>query len=86
MVSKSIIDYIERMKRLYQLIKLEKTGNCTELARKMHVTKRTIQNYMSEFRSLGAVIIFDNIRNTYRFDNNFVLHARFEVEFTCEIM
>lgn len=83
MVSKSIIANIERMKRLYQLIKQEKTGTCTDLARKMHVTKRTIMNYISEFRSLGAVIKFDEVKNTYKFENNFVLHARFEVEFTC---
>lgn len=81
MVSKSIIDYIERMRQLYQLIRLEKTGTSSDLAKKMHVTSRTIHNYMNELRSLGAVIIFDNTRNTYRFDNDFILHATFEVEF-----
>lgn len=81
MGSKNILDYQERIKRLYRLIKQERTGTRNDLAIKMHLSRRTITNYISELKSLGADIQYDKGRNTYFFNNSFVLYATFEVNF-----
>lgn len=80
MESKKVIDYLERIKRLYNMIRLEHTGNMTDIAAKMHTSRRTIYNYLVELKALGADIRFDRIRNTYYFDNDFVLYATFSVK------
>ena len=59
MVSKAVVDYLERIKRLYVLIKQERTGSLNDIARKMLLSRRTITNYISELKSLGADIRFD---------------------------
>ncbi len=81
MGSKNILDYQERIKRLYRLIKQERTGSRNDLANKMRLSRRTITNYISELKSLGADIQYDKGRNTYFFNNSFVLYATFEVNF-----
>lgn len=80
MVSKTVVDYLERIKRLYVLIKQEWTGSLNDIARKMLLSRRTITNYISELKSLGADIRYDKSRNTYYFNNEFVLYATFEVK------
>lgn len=80
MVSKAVVDYLERIKRLYVLIKQERTGSLNNIARKMLLSRRTITNYISELKSLGADIRFDKLRNTYYFNNEFTLYATFEVK------
>ena len=73
MVSKTVVDYLERIKRLYVLIKQERTGSLNDIARKMLLSRRTITNYISELKSLGADI-------RYYFHNEFTLYATFEVK------
>lgn len=80
MVSKNVVDYLERIKRLYNLIKQERTGSLSDIAKKMRLSRRTIANYISELKSLGADISYDKQRNTYFFNNQFVLYATFEVK------
>ncbi|MBS4814726.1 MAG: HTH domain-containing protein [Bacteroides sp.] len=50
------------------------------IARKMLLSRRTITNYISELKSLGADIRYDKCRNTYYFHNEFTLYATFEVK------
>lgn len=59
MVSKTVVDYLERIKRLYVLIKQERTGSLNDIARKMLLSRRTITNYISELKHLEQ--IFDMI-------------------------
>ena len=54
MVSNNIVDYLERIKGLYTLIKQEHTGSLSDIAKKMRLSRRTIANYISELKSLGA--------------------------------
>lgn len=82
MASKTVLDYLERIKHLYSLIKKERTGTSDEIAVRMHVSRRTVMSYFSELRSLGAVIKYDKLRNTYYFENSFTLYATFEVKFS----
>ncbi len=40
MISKQVIDYLERLKRLYNIIRLEHTGTMEDMAAKMNFISR----------------------------------------------
>ena len=82
----SVIDYIGRINRLYRLIRMEHTGSLKELAGIMRVSERTVSNYLEELRLMGADIRFSRLRNTYYFDNRFILYATFEAHIETEIL
>lgn len=86
MTNLSVIGYIERINRMYRLVRMENTGSLGELAGRMRVSERTISNYLEEFRLMGAEIKFSRTRNTYYFDNNFVLYATFEARIGAEVL
>lgn len=82
----SVIDYIGRINRLYRLIRMEHTGSLKELAGIMRISERTVSNYLEELRLMGADIRFSRLRNTYYFDNRFILYATFEARIETEIL
>jgi len=86
MTNLSVIGYIERINRMYRLVRMENTGSLGELAERMRVSERTISNYLEEFRLMGAEIKFSRTRNTYYFDNNFVLYATFEARIDAGVL
>lgn len=67
MTSLSVVSYIERINRMYRLIRKESTGSRAELAGRMRVSERTVSNYLEELRLMGADIRFSKTRNTYYF-------------------
>lgn len=86
MTNLSVVNYIERINRTYRLIRMENTGCLSELAAKVRVSERTISNYLEELRLMGAEIKFSRVRNTYYFDNRFVLYATFEARIEAEVL
>lgn len=86
MTNLSVVNYIERINRTYRLIRMESTGCLSELAAKVRVSERTISNYLEELRLMGAEIKFSRVRNTYYFDNRFVLYATFEARIEAEVL
>ena len=81
-----VISYIERINRVYRLIRMERTGSLDELASLLRVSRRTINNYLEELRLMGAEIRFSRRRNTYYFGNNFVLHATVEARIDADVL
>jgi transcriptional regulator with XRE-family HTH domain len=57
MTSLSVVSYIERINRMYRLIRTESTGSRAELAGRMRVSERTVSNYLEELRLMGAVLL-----------------------------
>lgn len=53
MTSLSVVSYIERINRMYRLIRTESTGSRAELAGRMRVSERTVSNYLEELRLMG---------------------------------
>lgn len=76
------LDYLERIKRLYNIIKLGHTGSKSMIAKNMHVTTRSVTNYMTELRSMGAIIQYNKKYNSYYFENDFEFEASIEVRLT----
>lgn len=79
--SRVLFDYAARLRFVYQLIKMKRTGPRVELARKLHVTVRSVTNYLQMLRSMGAEIEYDRRLKSYYFANGFVLKADLEVNF-----
>lgn len=79
MTSLSVVSYIERINRMYRLIRKESTG-------RMRVSERTVSNYLEELRLMGADIRFSKTRNTYYFFNRFVLYATFEARIDADVL
>ena len=67
------INTMENLVRLHKLIRLQRTGKQQDLAQEMRMSLRGIQNYLNSLRELGAKINFDKDRNTYYYENNFIL-------------
>jgi predicted DNA-binding transcriptional regulator YafY len=66
------IDYIERIKKIDDLIRTEQTGNADELAMKMEVSRATVFNYLEVLKSMGAQIEFNKRNKTfYYLDKDF---------------
>ncbi|MBW9280274.1 HTH domain-containing protein [Bacteroides fragilis] len=86
MTTLSVIGYIERINRVYRLIRMEKTGSRGELAARLKLSIRTIHNYLEELRLMGAEIKFSKRRNTYYFANKFVLHATVEARIDADVL
>jgi len=64
----STIKYINRLKRMDQLIRLKSTGNPIEFARKMKVSERNLFVYLADLRKLGAPLTWSSIRNSYVYE------------------
>lgn len=86
MTTLSVISYIERINRVYRLVRMKKTGSLGELAAKLRVSRRTVNNYLEELRLMGAEIRFSRRCNTYYFVNKFVLHATVEARIDADVL
>ncbi|MEG0580229.1 MAG: HTH domain-containing protein [Niameybacter sp.] len=76
------VQQIEKIERLHRLIVCGNTGDSYELALKIGVARRTVQTYLQELRDYGADIVFDSLRKTYVYKNNFEFKFVFEVTVT----
>lgn len=72
-----IIKYINRLKRMDSLIRKKATGNPEEFAEKMQMNRSSLMRHLAELRQLNAPIYFDNIRQTYYYEQE----VKFEIGF-----
>lgn len=66
-----VLDYIEKLRMLTLLLKMEKTGSLKQIGKRMEIDRYTVYNYMNELRAMGAQIEYDRKRNTYYLKNTF---------------
>lgn len=71
-----ILKYIERARRMDDLIRRKATGNTEEFANKLGISRSVLMDHLAELRDLGAPIVFDEGRCCYRYDNEFTLFSR----------
>ena len=86
MIRQAFIDYTERINRVHNLIRMQHTGNLTELAARLHVSRRTIGNYLGELKSLGADVAYSREKESYYYRNDFMLYVSFEVRIDGEVV
>jgi predicted DNA-binding transcriptional regulator YafY len=67
------IKFINRLKKIDQLIKLKATGSPKQLAEKLEITERQVYNYLDNLKELGADIKFDKLKNSYTYTSDIEL-------------
>lgn len=58
------IKYINRLKRIDRLIKLQITGSPKELADKLEISERQVYRCLDNLIELGAIIEFNKLQNS----------------------
>ena len=58
MITQTVLDYVRRLSTLHDLIRSQDTGGIRDLAVRLHVSERTVRNYIDELKSLGASVSF----------------------------
>jgi len=69
--------FVTRLERLNYLIHIKATGNPKKLSHRLNVSERSLYEYISLLRSLGAPVQYDRTRETYFYDNGFCFSFRF---------
>ncbi len=75
-----LINKIHQLNQLHLLIKMCNTGSPTELAKRLHISKRHLYNVLDELRALGAKIDYSRCDYTFYYTNDFDLHLNLQVE------
>ena len=59
------IDYLKRIREIDRLIKTKSTGNTTNFAMHLGISKSQLHDDLKTLRELGAPIFYSRIRQTY---------------------
>jgi len=66
----SLLKYLERLKRMDDLIHRKATGNPEEFAEKIGISRSQLLEHIKELRELGAEIEYCTINRSYYFKYN----------------
>lgn len=71
----TLINFVALILTLDELIRKGSTGSPDDLARRLHVTKRTVYYYIHQLKMLGAPISFDMFKRSYTYYEEFSLES-----------
>lgn len=74
----SLLKYIERLKRMDDLIRRRATGTAEEFSRKLEISKSQLFQDLKEIRELGAHVTYCHTRKSYVYENNCKLVLTFD--------
>lgn len=69
----SLLKYVERLKRMDDLIRRKATGTPEEFARRLGLGKSVLMDELRELKELGAVVTYCKERQSYYYKEDFVL-------------
>jgi ribosomal protein S25 len=69
----SLLKYIERLKRMDDLIRRKATGTPDEFASRLGLGKSVLMDELRELKELGAEITYCKQRKSYYYTQDFVL-------------
>ncbi|MFN8844567.1 MAG: DNA-binding protein [Chryseotalea sp.] len=69
----SLLKSINRLKQIHKLIKIERTGNPDEFAKKLGISRAMLMINLQEIKELGAEINFCRYKNSYYYINDFLI-------------
>lgn len=75
-----IYRYINRLQQIDQLIRQRRTGNATQFAGKVGVSRRQIYNCLDDLKNLGMEIEYDRNNETYFYRKLYKLRFSFDIE------
>ena len=74
------IKQLERIRKIHQLIKQEKTGSPKRLASILGISEREVYRIIEYFKEIGAKINFSRSLNSYIYEENFDLLVNISVQ------
>ena len=74
----NLTDYIMRLQAMDKLIQLKATGNASEFAQKVALSRSTIYKYLEILKDLGAPIDYCTKRRTYYYQKPVKLEIAFK--------
>lgn len=69
---------LERLERIDHLIRIKGTGTPADLANRLHISQRSVYQYLNLMREMGAPIKFCPFRETYYYIEEGQFMARFK--------
>lgn len=69
----SLLKYVDRLRRMDDLIRRKATGTPEEFAKRLGIGKTVLMEELRELKSLGAEFSYCKARQSYCYDNEFVL-------------
>jgi biotin operon repressor len=73
------LEQLERLQRIHDLIKAERTGCPDEFANSMHISRRQLYEYIQVIKDLGVGVKYSKGRNTFYLCNGH------ELDIACSI-
>ncbi len=67
----SLLKYLERAKRMDDLIRRKATGCSEDFAAKLGISKRLLMEHLHDLRDLGVPIRFSDLEQTYYYEADF---------------
>jgi len=71
---------IDRINILHRLIDAEQTGNPTELAKKLGISRGTLYNMLDELKSFGAPICYSRTKESFLYTVGFELSINYSLK------
>ncbi|WP_372937831.1 hypothetical protein [Seonamhaeicola sp.] len=70
----------EQLKLLAKLLEKEKTGNATQLANKINVSRSKLYEIFEDFKGSGIDIRYSKTRSSFYYNNNLRLKVNIPIE------
>lgn len=70
--------FVTRLERLNNLIQIKATGSPKQLSDRLNISERSLYEYISLLKEMGAPLHYDRFRETYFYDNGFTFSLRFQ--------
>ncbi len=69
----TFVEHFRLMQRIHNLIRTKSTGSPKELAERLEISRSALFRYMEDLKTLGATIQYCRFRQSYYYEENFVL-------------
>ncbi len=69
----SLLKYVERLKRMDDLIRRKATGTPEEFANRLGIGRTILMEELRELKELGAELCYCKVRHSYYYANEFIL-------------
>jgi predicted DNA-binding transcriptional regulator YafY len=70
--------FVTRLERLNHLIQTKSTGNPRQLSDRLKISERSLYQYITLLKEMGAPVHYDRYRETYFYHHRFSLSLRFQ--------
>ncbi len=74
------LEQFERLQRINNLLKAEKTGTPDEFAAQLHISRRQLYEYINFIKDLGVEVSYSKHRKTFYLNNGHELSVHYGIK------